>query len=860
MKTLKIFALYLFSLFFSALIFSGCAKNKEARAGIDPLVQLQAAPEIAKSFEIKSNVTVAADRDSKNAGAGGPLGVDNSHLSIKKTALGKEFLFSVSLLSQTPTPMFKALQSRIVSFIFREQRLYLLDVTKTNVVSAETNIPQSLLIAEFPIISDSKDSFEIDFNAGMRQIFRTGDMVGSEDPDSATASYILAATGVRLSYLDEITMTASALFIRQIAQIDGKAGPLPVEVRYQIKPYLPDPEFVPMESPGIEKVGYFEANPLLLADGSTRVYAMKWNEKKAIKFAISANTPVKYRKLVRDALLYWNKILGDKAIEVIQLEDKSITAPRFDLNIVQWADWDTAGYAYADAHVDPRSGEVLSAQIFIPSSFTVNNAHYGARLAEASRPLLELKGFAASSLCNRNLRDGYLGRENNEGASAAATEKATRDFFYETVAHELGHVLGLRHNFAGSLDANYDFKSRKKLITSYYKNMKAHPGVIASNSVMDYSKFEESSWNGDLLQNGAKALAYDDMAIKHLYFKTALPETKRPKFCTDDHVEKYADCSMFDSGNSVVAMASGEYEEKLKTIAAQVINKYIFYTKVKNRLSTSLVTVAEVNLNAESMAKSIGLHFGKLLSLLKSGTQLIGVRSQYYPVLSTSIPDIEKAEASYLASEFTRLGGIETLTKEISDNFEAEFITKFSELLDNPLFNSGKLADSSEFSFTSEEKEIMKKQVALFAPQMREQLILNEIKALSGDSDTKQPWMNSDLTYELASIVAKRFAYYAFAKTPEKLTSEITLKDGTKKLITLPKYRFPENIRLAAPTLLSSKYKAADGDFLGKMGAAKMTENELAAFGDIEKVNMLMLERPVLQWLLIHKKIAGSLR
>ena len=851
-----------------ALILSGCSQSKSARAGIDPLTQNKAAPEIEKSFVVK-----ALSPEPQKKSSAGDLWVDNSHVMIKKAALGKEFLLSVNLLSQTPTPMFSSLQSRVVSFVLRDQKIYLLDVTKNNVISNDTNIPNSLLITEFPIIAesgDAKDSFEIDFNSGMRQIFDTRDMSTSADPDSETASYSLSTTGVRLSYLDEVKLSDSALFIRQIAQIDGPKGPMPAEVRYQIKPYLPDPDFVPMKSPGLDKVGFFEANPLLLADGSTRVYAMKWNEKKAIKFAISANTPVKYRELVKSALLYWNKILGEKAIEVVQLDDESITAPRFDLNIIQWAEWDAAESAFADAHVDPRSGQVTSAQIFMPSVFAKDDALHGVRTAEAARPKFGLKGFKSSRLCNRNLREEFSGREKSEGATVQATEKATRDFVYETIAHELGHVLGLRHNFAGSLAANYDFKDRKNLIKSYYKNMKAHPGVIASNSVMDYSRFEESSWNGDLLQNGPKALSYDEMAIKFLYMNTAMPLTNRPLFCTDSDVRLYADCNKNDAGRSVVSMASGAYQHGLNTLAARIINIYLYSTKVKPDLATALVPVSEVSLSAKSMAKSTGTHLGKLLSVLKTGTHLIAVRGPMFPILTTGVPEVEKAEAAYLTSEFSRLGGIEALTKELSENFETELLTKFSELLEDPLFNSGKLKDNSEYSFSSDEIDFMKKQVALFAPQLREQLILNEIKALSGEnfafadygqslSEIKQPWEDSDLTYALSGIAAKRFIRYAMAKTSEKLTSEIIFKDGSKKSITLPIYSYPESIRIAAPALVTSKYKVADGGYLGKKGATTLLEAEFALIVEPEKINMLLLDRPILQWLLINKKLAAAL-
>lgn len=855
---MKLSALACLPLLVYAALFSGCNQNKAVRAGIDPLARHKAAPEIDKSFAAKpTGQTAVAAKAQKDAPTG--LSVDNSHVVIQKAALEKEFLISVNMLTQTPTPAFQALQSRVVSFILRENKVFLIDVTKNNVVGAATNIPQTLLIAEFPILKDSADALEIDFNSGMRQIFETTDMASSPNPASAEAEYSLASAGVRISYLEEVTLTsANALFIRQIAQIDNSNGTIPVEVRYQIKPYLPDPEFVPMISPGHEKVGFFEAHPLILPDGTTRVYAMKWNEKKRIQFAISANTPVKYRSMVKKALLSWNKYLGDQAIEVVQLEDKSLTAPRFDLNILQWADWDSAGFAYADAHVDPRSGQVTSAQIFLPSAFASNDAMYGVRAHESSRPQFNIKGFKSARLCSTNLRNEISRREKSEGISAAATEKAVLDFVYERIAHELGHVLGLRHNFAGNLAANYDFKERKNLIMSYYRNMKASPGVIATNSVMEYPRFEESSWTGDILQNSAGTLAYDEMAIKHLYFNTPLPKADRPLFCTDDHMKIYADCNQGDAGRSVVSAASGAYRYALDTMAARLINFYISQSKDLSKFATA-APVAEVSLNAKSISDTTAAPLIKLVSLLKTGTKFLSIRSKYFTVLSTMTTEIEKQEIAYLQAEFKRMGGLRDLLKEISDNYESDLITRFSELLNNPMFDSGTRNDGSPFSFSAEEKEVMKNQVTLLAPQLREQLILNEIRVLSGDP--LSTWNDSELTYEFSGILAHRFTHYAFTKTGEKVISEIPYMDGTKKSIELAVYKYPENIRLAAVGLLGSKYKVIDGGLLGKKAAAMLLEKELAPFSvtEIEKINVPLMERHVLQWYLVNKKIEAGL-
>ncbi len=165
-----------------------------------------------------------------------------------------------------------------------------------------------------------------------------------------------------------------------------------------------------------------------------------------------------------------------------------------------------------------------------------------------------------------------------------------------------------------------------------------------------------------------------------------------------------------------------------------MINLYISKTKLADDSGIDLVTVGEVNLNAKSMAKTLGNDLAKFVSLMKQGTKLIAVRSELLPVLSTDEDSVVLIENEYLQAEVDRLGGLSTLLAALPKDFDSKLINKFSELLENPLFNSGTLANGQTYSFSESEKQIMKKNVTLFSSQIKNQFILNEIKALSGDN------------------------------------------------------------------------------------------------------------------------------
>ena len=83
------------------------------------------------------------------------------------------------------------------------------------------------------------------------------------------------------------------------------------------------------------------------------------------------------------------------------------------------------------------------------------------------------------------------------------------------VAHEVGHALGLRHNFA--------------------------PGE--ATTVMDYFKLPQILQIGRDIRAGAPALPYDTAVVQHVYLGAPLDVDTLPPFCTDSQ----RGCSPFRS-------------------------------------------------------------------------------------------------------------------------------------------------------------------------------------------------------------------------------------------------------------------------------------------------------------------------
>src|SRR5690606_2560249 len=127
-------------------------------------------------------------------------------------------------------------------------------------------------------------------------------------------------------------------------------------------------------------------------------------------------------------------------------------APDSEHNIVQWLTFDNAGFAYADAQMDPRTGETLHAQVFMTSAFAVGGKSKARTLLRRlesflANPVLGkrvvLKGSEKEHMCNLHLNSRFM--ESLTGllrsnAPDAAILKASQDYVRDVVAHEIGHT------------------------------------------------------------------------------------------------------------------------------------------------------------------------------------------------------------------------------------------------------------------------------------------------------------------------------------------------------------------------------------------------------------------------------------
>jgi hypothetical protein len=207
--------------------------------------------------------------------------------------------------------------------------------------------------------------------------------------------------------------------------------------------------------------------------------AEKSPPKNPIRFYVEKTVPYPYRKPIHDGILEWNKAF-DKAgfvdaIHVIQQRDEETWDPEdINYNTFRWITA-SAGFAMGPSRVNPTTGEILDADIIFDADFIrfwkdEYETFSPDVVAAMTGGALDLKTYEEdlkkipphlrqAALCRCEYHSGIarelaLGSAAITAMSAAPTkemqEQMVMQALKEVTMHEVGHTLGLRHNFKAS--------------------------------------------------------------------------------------------------------------------------------------------------------------------------------------------------------------------------------------------------------------------------------------------------------------------------------------------------------------------------------------------------------------------------
>ena len=525
---------------------------------------------------------------------------DNYNLTLKKSALEHLFLMKTAMIDNPPAPTGNPMGSKVIFFKKNGPFIGMFETTTGKVVT--DSLSTQILLAKFPIISESEDLITFNYEEGMKTLFLKGSYYiarPGSDPTEESSYRVLE------SFLNRVELVGKHIFIEQFLRVEspaqGKepASISPIHIKYDFSTYVPNEGFTPTLSPGFTNVGYFENHPTYSTDANGEIvetpvtYVKKFDISKPITFYTTDNTPKKWEKAVQDGVLYWNKAFGKEVIKVATLPSTaSIFEPGY--NIVQWLDWDTAGFAYAASSSDPLTGEIQNAHVFMTSSFAIGSYKsaktYLSRLEkeDITPRKLGLLGFTSALNCNdgtdrasadKQRLENFIGEvEGKSFTDEQKEEMYTRyvaDYIRQVVAHEVGHTLGFRHNFAASLETSIDSKNYDSISLKYLTTGIIDSDVVPGSSVMDYTPGFFSSFAGAKIRLEEDALLYDQHVV-NVSYKGANPYSEL-LFCTDDHAEKFYDCFRFDAFKNVLEEKKYNYERSLKNIVHILLNGHFSF-------------------------------------------------------------------------------------------------------------------------------------------------------------------------------------------------------------------------------------------------------------------------------------------
>ncbi|HYP01346.1 MAG TPA: zinc-dependent metalloprotease, partial [Pyrinomonadaceae bacterium] len=223
---------------------------------------------------------------------------------------------------------------------------------------------------------------------------------------------------------------------------------------------------------------------------------------KPIIYYVDAGAPEPIRSALVEGASWWNEAFeaaGFKNAFQVKLLPPDADPMDVRYNMISWVHRSTRGWSYGGSVEDPRTGEIIKGNVTLGSLRVRQDFMLGTGMIPPYTSGGSRHGAAnGSALCELVMSasgdDDYLTQDASTDAAAMSLARIR-----QLSAHEVGHTLGLAHNFAAS---TYDGRAS---VMDY-----PAPLVEIKNGKLDFSN-----------AYGRGVGAYDKFAIRYAYAQFA---------------------------------------------------------------------------------------------------------------------------------------------------------------------------------------------------------------------------------------------------------------------------------------------------------------------------------------------------
>ncbi len=772
------------------------------------------------------------------------------------------------------------------------------------------DLPARRLLTTFPIVEEDRTKVVIDFNKGMRRMFTDIWYYGGDLGGAARERTL----EVPQSRVFDVKLDGDQLIVRQSAQArdrgyDQNREEL-LELRYFLTPYKTnDFKSKELSNPESRYVRFWEVQPQLeKTTGRTTSKIARFDIKEPVVFYYSANTPEDYVEAVKDGILYWNKAFGKEVVKA-EKAPAGVTAPDSKHNIIQWVPWDNATFAYADVLIDPRTGASQHGQAYITSVFAIGGkggarellrllkgmatgkeAKDGKEKGDKTTPGV-LQRFGIESMPPTSMCEVDSQAYAQEVAASieevladpnltdAAVLRIAQDYVRDVVAHEVGHIVGLVHNFAGSVATTVNHKELEEWFAAYIANPETNlfNTRITSSTVMDYDIFKSRVFIGHFIHTSTNALPYDHAAMQWGYFDSQEPVEKKVLF---GYSAGHTDVRTFDYGSEPVVGAYASLSEQIRYFPNSVIETFIRAKAPRD--SRDRIPLAQINLSVNFAAARLMSDWNSMLNWFKASTRSVKVENDFDFIGDLDRKEIIQAHWKRLTEQMEKLGGVDRAVfsfmpadlklelKEAKDVVPAEKIDakklteRLGKLLDSAAYTNFVGLDEKTYSFTKEEKELIVKRGKKFFEELEKELVKRICQGM--ERVQRDIGVEANKTVSDDDIVAqleKRIIDFSKLVITAKNDDEHRRGKVDKSMVEVVDFKYDMDTRLAAARALADNigsYKGWSTDAKGDLN--KQLKDDVDAALNVQNFKDFQdssLSRPLREWYLNQQAILALL-